>query len=59
MSLDSGLMEEMSCLKPLEQSILHSPLVARPNICVMEERSEWKPVINPGCAGDGGGSFVG
>ena len=46
-SLDSGLMEGMSCLEPLEQSILHSPLVARPSICVMEERSEWKPVINP------------
>ena len=40
-------MEGMSCLEPLEQSILHSPLVARPSICVMEERSEWKPVINP------------
>ena len=37
----------MSCLEPLEQSILHSPLVAQPSICVMEERSEWKPVINP------------
>ena len=46
-SLESGLMEGMSCLEPLEQSILHSPLVARPSICVMEERSEWKPVINP------------
>ena len=46
-SLDSGLMEGMSCLEPLEQSILHSPLVARPSICVMEERSEWKPVLNP------------
>ena len=46
-SLDSGLMEGMSCLEPLEQSILHSLLVARPSICVMEERSEWKPVINP------------
>ena len=39
-SLDSGLMERMSCLEPLEQSILHSPLVARPSICVMA-------VINP------------
>ena len=39
-SLDSGLMEGMSCLEPLEQSILHSPLVARPSICVMEERVE-------------------
>ena len=37
----------MLCLEPLEQSILHPPLVARPSICVMEERSEWKPVINP------------
>ena len=36
-SLDSGLMEGMPCLEPLEQSILHSPLVARPSICVMEE----------------------
>ena len=46
-SLDIGLMEGMSCLEPLEQSILHSPLVARPSICVMEEISEWKSVINP------------
>ena len=46
-SLDSGLMEGMSCLEPLEQSILHSPLVARPSKCIMEERSEWKRAINP------------
>ena len=45
-SLDSGLMEGMSCLEPLEQSV-HSPLVARPIKCVTEERSDWKPVINP------------
>ena len=46
-SLDSGPMEGMSCLEPLEQSILHSSWIARPRKCVMKERSEWKPVINP------------
>ena len=40
-------MEGMSCLEPLEQSILHSSRIARPRKCVMKERSEWKPVINP------------
>ena len=46
-SLDGGPMEGMSCLEPLEQSILHSSSIARPRKCVMKERSEWKPVINP------------
>ena len=46
-SLDSGSMEGMSCLEPLEQSILQSSWIARPRECVMKERSEWKPVINP------------
>ena len=46
-SLDSGPMEGMLCLKPLEQSVLNSSLVARSSKCVMEERSEWKLVINP------------
>ena len=46
-SLDSGPMEGMSCLEPLEQLIFHSSWIARPSICVMEERSERKPVINP------------
>ena len=46
-SLDSGPMEGMLCLEPLEQSILHSSWIARPRICVRKERSEWKPVINP------------
>ena len=46
-SMDSGPMEGMSCLEPLEQSILHSSWIARPRLCVMKERSEWKPVINP------------
>ena len=46
-SLDSGPKEGMSCLEPLEQSFLHSSWIARPSKCVMEERSEWKLVINP------------
>ena len=46
-SLDSGPMEGMLCLEPSEQSVLNSSLVTRPSKCVMEERSEWKPVINP------------
>ena len=36
-SLDSGPMEGMSCLEPLEQSILHSSWIARPRKCVMKE----------------------
>ena len=40
-------MEGMSCLEPLEQSILQSSWIARPRKCVMKERSEWKLVINP------------
>ena len=46
-SLDSGPKEGMLCLEPSEQSVLNSSLVARPSKCVMEERLEWKPVINP------------
>ena len=37
-------MEGMSCLEPLEQSILRSSWIARPHECVTKE---WKPVINP------------
>ena len=44
--LDSGPMERMLFLEPSEEPVLNSSLVARPSICVMEERSEWKPVIN-------------
>ena len=40
-------MEGMLRLEPSEQSVLNSSLVARPSKCVMEERLEWKPVINP------------
>ena len=40
-------MEGMSRLEPLEQSVLNTLLVARPSKCVTEERSDWKPVINP------------
>ena len=36
-SLDSGLMEGMSRLEPLEQSVLHMLLIARPSKCVTEE----------------------
>ena len=46
-SLDSGPMEGMSCLEPLEQAIIQSSWIARPRKCVMKKRSEWKPVINP------------
>ena len=46
-SLDSGPMEGMLCLEPSEQSVLNSSLVTRPSKLAMEERSEWKPVINP------------
>ena len=46
-SLDSGPMEGMLCLEPSEQSVLNSSLFARPSQLTMEERSEWKLVINP------------
>ena len=47
LSLDSGPMEGMLCLEPSEQSVPSSSLVARPSKLAMEERSEWKPAINP------------
>ena len=40
-------MEGMSCLKPLELSILHSLWIAQPKECVIEDGSVWKPVLNP------------
>ena len=43
-SLDSGPMEGISCLEPLEQSIFRS---SRPQECVTKEKSGWEPVINP------------
>ena len=46
-SLDSGFTEGVSCLEPLEQSVLSSPLVARPIEGITEKLSDWKPVINP------------
>ena len=46
-SLDSGPMEGMSCLEPLEQSILQSSWIAQPRNCVIKEKPEWKPVITP------------
>ena len=46
-SLDSGPMMGMSCLEPLEQSILHSLWIAQPKECVIEEGSVWDPVLNP------------
>ena len=47
MSLDSGPMEGMSCLEPLEQSILHSLWITQPKECVIDEGSVWEPVLNP------------
>ena len=40
-------MEGMSCLEPLEQSILHSLWITQPKECVIEEGSVWEPVLNP------------
>ena len=44
-SLDSGLMEGMSSLEPVQQSVLNTSLVARPETGIT--KSDWKPVINP------------
>ena len=46
-SLDSGPTEGASCPEPLEQSVLDSSLAAQPVGCVIENVSDWKPVINP------------
>ena len=46
-SLDSRPMEGSSCLEPVEQSILLSSWTVSPRNCVMEQKSEWKPVITP------------
>ena len=46
-SLDSGPMEGSSCLEPVEQSIIISSWTVSPRNCVMEQKSEWKPVITP------------
>ena len=44
-SLDSGLMEGMSSLEPLQQSVLNTSLVVRPQVEI--RTSDWKLVINP------------
>ena len=46
-SLDSGLMEGMLSLEPLEQSVLNTLLVARPGKSITEEISDWEPVAHP------------
>ena len=45
-SLDSGLRAGMSSLEPLQQSVLNTSLVARPQVEI--RTSDWKLVINPG-----------
>ena len=46
-SLDSGLMEGMSRLEPLEQSALNTLLVARSSEVSTEMISDWEPVTYP------------
>ena len=46
-SLDSGLMEGMACLEPLEQSVLNTLLVARPSETSTERIADWEPVTYP------------
>ena len=46
-SLDSRPMEGSSCLEPVEQSILLSSWTVSPRNCVIEQKSEWEPVITP------------
>ena len=43
--LDSGLRAGMSSLEPLQQSVLNTSLVTRPQVEI--RTSDWKPVINP------------
>ena len=47
MSLDSGLMERMSSLEPVEQSVLNTLSATRPEEGITEEISDWKPVAHP------------
>ena len=46
-SLDSGLMEGMSSLEPLEQSVLNTLSAARPEEGITEELSDREPVVLP------------
>ena len=46
-SLDSGLMEGMSSLEPLEQSVLNTLSAARPEEGITEEISDWEPAAHP------------
>ena len=46
-SLESGLMEGVSCLEPLEQSVLNKLLVARPEAGITKETTDWEPVAHP------------
>ena len=46
-SLDSGLMEGMSRLEPLEQLVHNTLLVERPSEASMERISDWEPVTYP------------
>ena len=40
-------MEGSSCQEPVEQSILLSSCTVSPCNCVIEQKSEWEPVITP------------
>ena len=44
-SLDCRPMEGLSCLEPVEQAILLSSWTVSPRNCVIEQKSEWEPVI--------------
>ena len=46
-SLDSGLMEGMSSLEPLRQSVLNTLLVTRPEAGITKETTDWEPVAHP------------
>ena len=46
-SLDSGLVAVMSSMEPLQQSVLNTLLVARPEEGITEELSDWELVALP------------
>ena len=52
-SLDSGLMEGMSGLEPVEQSVLNTLLAARPEEGISEELSDREPLALPDITLDG------
>ena len=46
-TLDSGLRAGMSSIEPVRQSVLNTLSVARPEVGLMKETTDWEPVALP------------